>query len=252
MTHSNPEIEREDIGDGVVCLRIVRPQKKNALTLAMYRALTTYLQEAAADPAVRVVVLTGTDSSFTAGNDVLDFMQEPPTSTDSPVFQFLLTFIDFPKPIIAAVNGLAIGIGTTLLLHCDIVYASTLARFRLPFVSLGLVPEAASSLLLPQIIGMHHASELLMSGRFFDAQEAQSIGFVRHVVSPEALWESALAMARQLAAQPPEAIALTKKLLRAPLRTQIHEVLQTEGALFIERLQSSEAQDAFMRFLAPK
>ncbi len=252
MTHPNIEIEREDVGEGVVCLRIARPQKKNALTLSMYRSLTTYLQEAAADPDVRVVILTGTAGSFTSGNDVLDFMQDPPTSTDSPVFQFLLTFIDFPKPILAAVNGLAIGIGTTLLLHCDIVFAATNARFRLPFVSLGLVPEAASSLLLPQMIGIHHASELLMSGRFFDAEEAREIGFVRRLVAPESLWDRTVEMARQLAAQPPQAIVLTKALLRAPLREQIHEVLQKEGALFIERLQSSEAQEAFMRFLSPK
>lgn len=252
MTHPSPEIERNEIEDGVLCLRIVRPNKKNALTLSMYQSMTEALEYAASNSAIRVVILTGTEGSFTAGNDVSDFMKEPPSGTDSPVFKFLLTFINFPKPIIAAVNGLAIGIGTTILLHCDIVYASKDARFRMPFVNLGLVPEAASSLLVPQLVGMHYASELLMTGRFFGAEEAKEVGFVRHLTEPEELMDKALAMARQLVAQPAEALTLTKQLLRAPLREKVLQVLAEEGALFIERLQSDEAQEAFMRFLAPK
>ena len=249
---STPDILHEQPAEGVLCLRFNRPKKKNALTLAMYDTLTEHLAAAAKDDAIRAVLFTGSEESFTSGNDLMDFMQAPPQSVDSPVFRFLLALIDFPKPVLAAVNGLAIGIGTTMLMHCDIVFAASTARFRMPFVPLGLVPEAASSLILPQLVGLHHASELLMTGRFFDAREAKEIGFVRHLTPPEELFNKALEMAKTLAAQPPEAIRLTKSLIRAPLREKLSAVLHTEGNLFIQRLQSAEAQEAFMRFFASK
>lgn len=231
-------------------LRLMRPAKKNALTVDMYEALVAELAAAEADDAIRVLRVTGAPGVFTAGNDIFDFMQRPPTSEDSAVVRLLFALLDFSKPLVASVEGHAVGFGTTILLHCDLVLAAHGAKFRMPFVSLGLVPEAASSVLLPGIVGLQRASEWLMLGTVFGAEEAHVAGLVNRVVAPEALEEEAETMAQALAAQPKEALRLTKRLIRGPLREATLAAFQREGAIFVERLGSPEAMEAFMAFAA--
>ncbi|XXF77818.1 enoyl-CoA hydratase [Myxococcaceae bacterium GXIMD 01537] len=234
---------------GVLTLTFHRPDKKNAFTHAMYTASVDALAAADKDDAVRVVVLTGGEGAFTAGNDLGDFLEHPPTGEDSPVFRFLHTLVGMSKPVIAAVDGAAVGIGTTMLLHCDYVLASERARFSMPFVNLGLCPEGASSLLLPRIAGMALASELLMFGEPFDAATALRAGIVNRVVPPAQLAETAAERARALASKPREALALTKRLLRDPVRAEVKATLSREGAEFLKRLSSPEAHEAFSSFL---
>jgi enoyl-CoA hydratase/carnithine racemase len=239
--------------DGAVAvLRFARPAKRNAITVAMYEALTAALHAAIADEAVRAVVFLGADGVFTAGNDLKDFMANPPTGEDSAVFRLLQALVDCPKPLVAGVDGPAVGIGTTMLLHCDLVVASDRARFQMPFVKLGLVPEGASSVLLPGRVGMQRASEWLLLGEPFSAQEAHAAGLVNAVVAPAEVDARAMAYAAALADRPPEAVRLAKALLRDPQRAQVHEALAREGAVFIERLQAPEAHAAFMTFFARK
>lgn len=239
--------------DGAVAvLRFARPAKRNAITVAMYEALTAALAAAVADEAVRAVVFLGADGVFTAGNDLKDFMANPPTGEDSAVFRLLQALVDCPKPLVAGVDGAAVGIGTTMLLHCDLVVASDRARFQMPFVKLGLVPEGASSVLLPARVGMQRASEWLLLGEPFGAQEAHAAGLVNAVVAPAEVEARAMAYASALADRPPEAVRLAKALLRDPQRPMVHEALAREGAVFIERLQSPEAHAAFMTFFARK
>lgn len=233
----------------VLHVRLHRPEKKNALTQEMYSALAAALRSADADPAVRVVLLSAEGDAFTAGNDLGDFLQRPPTDESSPVLQFLAALIDGTKPVIAVVQGLAVGVGTTLLLHCDLVYAGRGARFQLPFVALGLVPEAGSSLLLPQRIGPARAAELLLLGDAFDAEQALAMGLVSAVFPDEELAERAEERARRLAAQPPEAVRLTKSLIRRADRAALPDHLREESALFLERLRSPEAREALQAFL---
>jgi enoyl-CoA hydratase/carnithine racemase len=230
-------------------VRIDRPEKKNALTLAMYEALEQALREADAREACRAVLLLGAPGIFTAGNDIGDFLQNPPSGTDSPVFRFLLTLVDLAKPLIAAVDGAAVGVGTTLLLHCDVVLASTRAKFSMPFVSLGLVPEGASSLLLPQIAGRASANYWLMTGESFDADAALRTGVVSHVLASDELEARAMKVAETIAAKPPEAMRITKELLRGPQREAVKEALGREGARFIERLTAPETIEAFTSFM---
>ncbi|MEM6325749.1 MAG: enoyl-CoA hydratase [Bacteroidota bacterium] len=231
----------------VLRLTLARPEKKNALTRAMYTTLAEALTEAAEAPQTRAVVLSGEGGTFTAGNDLFDFMTDPPRDETSPVFRFLHATVSFPKPLIAAVEGVAIGIGTTLLLHCDLAYAAPSARFKMPFTDLGLVPEAGSSLLLPQLAGSARAAELLLLGETFDAETAREIGLVNAVSEdPVAL---AMETAQSLAAKPPEAIRQSKALLRAPLRERVLETMREEAALFVTRLTSEEAQEAFTAFM---
>jgi enoyl-CoA hydratase/carnithine racemase len=236
--------------EGVLVLRIARPEKKNALTAAMYASLTSGLDEARDSGDIRAVVLAGGPGMFTAGNDVMDFMQAPPSSEDSAVFRFLTTLVEFPKPIVAAVDGVAVGIGTSLLLHCDIVVATARARFSLPFTKLALVPEAASSLLLPLAVGYHRAAEWLLLGEPFDGAEAYRTGLVNRLVEPDDLEPTAFALAESLASLPPEAVQATKRLLRDPLREQTLAVMRREAATFLERLKSREARRAFAAFLS--
>jgi len=233
-------------------LRLARPAKKNALTVAMYEALVAAFAEADRDDAIRVLRITGAPGVFTAGNDIFDFMQRPPTGEDSAVVRLLIALVDFSKPIVASVEGHAVGFGTTILLHCDLVLAARGAKFRMPFVSLGLVPEAASSVLLPGIVGLQRASEWLMLGTEFGAEDAHAAGLVNRVVTPEAMEEEAEKIAQSLAAQPKEALRLTKKLIRAPLREATLAAMQREGAIFLERLASPEAMEAFMAFAAKR
>ena len=231
---------------GVLTLTIARPAKKNALTRAMYAALADALEGAVGDAAVRAVVVRGSDGVFTAGNDLGDFMMDPPTDPGSPVFRFLQAVATFPKPLVAAVEGPAIGIGTTLLLHCDLAYAAPGATFKMPFVDLGLVPEAASSLLLPRLAGQARAAELLLLGESFSAETAAQVGLVNEVVEDPAA--RAAERAGQLARKPPSAVRQTKALLRHDTAGAVGETMAREGALFVDRLQSPEAQEAFTAF----
>jgi len=235
--------------DAVLHVRLDRPEKKNALTLEMYSALAGALEAAQDDPAVRVVLLTGTGDAFTAGNDLGDFLQRPPTDESSPVLRFLNALISAQKPVVAAVNGLAVGVGTTLLLLCDLVYAARSARFQLPFTSLGLVPEAGSSLLLPQRVGLARAAELLLLGEPFDAEQALGMGLVSAVFEDDELASGAEERARRLAAQPPTAVRLTKSLMRRAERAALPDQMKEESALFLERLRSPEAREAMQAFM---
>jgi len=239
--------ERED---GVLRVCINRPDKKNALTLDMYAALTAALREAAADDALRVVVLTGSGDSFTSGNDIADFLAAPPTGQDSPVFQFLAALRQFEKPVVAAVNGMAVGIGVTMLLHCDLIYARAGATLLLPFVNLGLCPEAASSLLLPRLVGYPRAAELLLLGEPFSAEQAWQWGLINGVgADAEATRELALAKARRLAQQPPTAVRLAKTLLKRAETAIVRETMALEGQHFIDLLHSPDAAAALRAFV---
>ena len=231
---------------GVLHLALDRPAKKNALTRAMYATLADTLGSAADDPAVRAVVLNGRGGVFTAGNDLGDFLMDPPSGPDSPVFRFLRAASTFPKPLVAAVEGPAVGIGTTVLLHCDLAYAAPDARFKMPFVDLGLVPEAASSLLLPRVAGPMRAAEWLLFGEAFSAEAACAAGLVNEVVADPVA--HALSRARTLAAKPPEAVRLTKALLRRADAAAVQETILVEGEHFTDRLASPEAQEAFTAF----
>lgn len=228
-----------------------RPDKRNALTRAMYSALADGLDVAAADPAIRAVLIAGAGGAFTAGNDLGDFLAgEAAEGDETPVSRFLRTLIHFEKPIVAAVSGAAVGVGTTMLSHCDLVYADPTARLQLPFVNIGLVPEAGSSLLLPRVVGMAKASELLLLGEPIDAEEAARLGLVSAVV-PDVLGH-ARARAAALAARPAEAVRATKKLLRAPADGTAWARAEAEGLVFAERLRSDEARAAMQAFFTRK
>ena len=231
----------------VLHLALARPEKKNALTRAMYAGLAEALTEAEGDKEARAVVISGEGGTFTAGNDLFDFMMDPPRDETSPVFQFLHAAVGFAKPLIAAVEGVAIGIGTTLLLHCDLAYAAPSARFKMPFTDLGLVPEAGSSLLIPRLAGGVRASELLLMGDVFDAETAREIGLVNAVVDDPL--RHAMERAQALALKPPAAVRQSKALMRAPLQERVLQTIREEAALFIGRLQSEEAQEAFTAFM---
>lgn len=244
MNHLTTAVEA-----GIQRIQINRPDKKNALTIAMYAALADALAAADADAAVRVTLLHGAGDCFTAGNDVQDFLANPPTAENRPAFRFLETISHATKPIVAAVHGVAIGVGTTMLAHCDLVYAAEGTRFQVPFVNLGLSPEGASSVLLPALAGYQRAAELLMLGEPFDAARAREIGLVNEVVPAARLLETATAAAQKLAAQPPESLRLTKRLLKRALLPQIEAALAEELKIFVARLGSPEAKEAFTAFV---
>lgn len=239
---------RTEVDDGVQTITFDRPDKKNAITAAMYQALADALHAAEHDPAVRVVLIAGHASIFTAGNDLEDFRSSPPHSDDSPVFRFLQVISTMGKPIVAAVRGAAIGIGTTLLLHCDLVYAGRGAKFSLPFVQLGLCPEAASSLLLPQLLGYRQAAAKLLLGEPFGADEALAIGFVNAVLEDDAVLAHARAQAGKLAALPATSIRTTKWLMKQDAAADVAARMQKEGQAFREMLGAPEAKEAFAAF----
>ncbi len=224
-----------------------RPDKRNAITVAMYAALAEALEAAEADEAVRVVLFHGHGGAFTAGNDLHDFLAHPPDGSDRPVFRFLRGLAGARKPLVAAVQGPAVGIGTTMLLHCDLVLAAEDARFMLPFVNLGLVPEAASSLLLPRLAGYQRAAELFFLGDPFDAATAQRIGLVGRVVPAADLLAAARALADRLAAKAPAALLATKALLKSASVT-VAERIEEEATVFVRQLQSAELQEAVAAF----
>ncbi len=234
--------------DHISEIAIDRPDKKNALTTLMYAAITDTLSSGEQTDDVRVHVLTGTESCFTAGNDLKDFEEDPPQGADSPVLQFLECVSTLEKPLVAGVVGPAVGIGTTVLLHCDIVVAGGGSKFQMPFTRLGLCPEAGSSLLLPASAGHRLAAEMLLLGEPFDVARAQEAGLVNHVVPDSDVYETTLDFARKLAALPPSAVRLTKSLLRRASAATVRETIRLEAGHFIKRLQSREAAEAFAAF----
>jgi enoyl-CoA hydratase/carnithine racemase len=234
--------------DAVLEIRLNRPEKKNALTRDMYDVMASAFQQVDADPTLRVALLTGTGDTFTSGNDIADFQARASNKGESSASKFLPTISTMQKPLIAAVNGAAIGVGTTMLMHCDLIVAARLARFIMPFTSLGLVPEAASSLLFPRLLGTQRASALLLLGEPLDAMTALEWGFVNRVVDDDELQPTARDLAQRLAALPPQAVRETKRLIRHGARDLAGRIEQELG-LFRERLGSPEAAEAFRAFL---
>ncbi len=238
--------------DGVATIEIARPEKKNALTVAMYQAMADALDAAQADPAVRAVLITGQPGIFTSGNDIEDFMSRPPgqgsNSETAPVFQFMRALVGIDKPVIAAVTGAAIGIGTTLLLHCDLVYIADEARLAMPFVGLGLVPEFASSLIVPRLMGHAKAAEKLLLGDPFTPEEAVEARIANAVLPTAEVVKHARRVAERFNTLPPGAVRETKKLLRRASAEEVLKTVAIEGELFSQRLRSPEAMEAFQAF----
>jgi enoyl-CoA hydratase/carnithine racemase len=227
-----------------------RASKMNAITRDMYARLASGLNEAAGDFAVRAVVITSEGNHFTAGNDIMDFMDNPPTADSSEVATFLAALLNFPKPLIAAVKGNAVGVGTTMLLHCDVVVASPTANFSMPFTSLGLVPEAGSTFLFPALVGYQRAARIFMTGESFGPEAALEMGIISEINS-DAL-EAATKIAEHIADQPPQAIINTKALLKARHHDAVSAVMRAEFEIFAMALQSDEAREAFMKFMSKK
>lgn len=248
--------------EGICTIVFDRPSKKNAFTQAMYQGLLDALDQAGRDPAIRVVLLHGAGGVFTAGNDLLDFANNPPIGKSAerdeqglprhPLLRLLHTLPRFEKPIVAAVQGVAVGIGVTMLLHCDLVYAAETARFSLPFVNLGLSPEAGSSLLLPRLMGHQRAAELLLLAEPFSAATAHHYGLVNQVLTDDAVIDRARSVARSLARKPAAALRASKQLMRAPLAESLGQVIDREVEVFSQRLVSPEAREAFEAFLAKR
>jgi len=238
--------------NGVATIEIARPEKKNALTVEMYQAMADALAAARDDKAVRAVLVTGQPGIFTSGNDLEDFMKRRPgegsDAMDSPVFRFMLALVDCDKPVVAAVTGGAVGIGTTMLLHCDLVYVSDEARLAMPFVGLGLVPEFASSLLVPQLMGHRGAAEKLLLAEPFNGEMAVECGIANAVIPAGEVVHHARRMAERFNVLPPAAVREAKKLMRAPQREAVLAAIRTEGAIFAQRLKSPEAMEAFQAF----
>jgi enoyl-CoA hydratase/carnithine racemase len=232
---------------GIVSVVLDRPDRKNAITSEMYARLRDALQAADTDRATRVLLLSGNGGNFTAGADIAEF-QKPLTQFPSPAIQFLQTLSTVRKPVVAAIEGHAIGIGTTLLLHCDIVYAAQTARFKLPFVNLGLCPEGASSYLLPKMAGYKLAAQLLMQGEEFDAATAVRAGIVTEVTPAGDAISAGLACAHALAAKPPASLQATKMLLRRGDAEAVAATLLVEADQFGQRRTSEEAREAFAAF----
>lgn len=234
--------------DGVLEIRLNRPERKNALTRAMYQTVSAALEEADQDPSIRVALLTGTGDTFTSGNDIRDFQARAASTERRSGSPFLQAISSMRKPLIAAVNGAAIGVGTTMLFHCDLIVAARSARFVMPFTSLALVPEAASTLLVPRLLGHQRASALLLLGEPLDAKTALEWGLVNRVVEDASLLAVAREIGRRLAALPPEALRLTKRLMRHGAPT-VDERIHEELEIFSDRLASAEAREAFAAFM---
>jgi len=242
----SPHVQTE-LEQGVLIVRINRPDKKNALTPDMYAALADAIEQAENDKATKVVLYTGTDGVFTAGNDLGDFLRNPPSGPDAPVNRFIAKMTTTDAPLMAAVDGIAVGIGTTMLLHFDRVFATGRSRFSLPFVNLGLVPEAGSSQQLVEICGYQKAAELLMLGEPFSAAEALASGIVSRLCTEDELLEQALDYARKLAARPRRALRATKRLMRRPTEPLPARIV-AEGELFLENLEGPAAREIISAF----
>jgi enoyl-CoA hydratase/carnithine racemase len=234
---------------GVMTITLNRLDRKNSITADMYGTMADALAQAAADAAVRVVVLQGHETIFSAGNDIGDFLNKPPAGKESPVFRFLRGIASFPKPLVASVCGPAVGVGTTMLFHCDLVYAGDNAAFSMPFVNLGLCPEAGSSLLVPQMLGYHRAAEALLLGEPFFAEAALEVGLVNRVVPPTEANGIAQAQARKLAAKPISALVETKRLMKKGQAQQVLAQMDEEGASFGRMLGEPAAREAFTAFM---
>jgi enoyl-CoA hydratase/carnithine racemase len=229
--------------DGVLTLRLDRLDKYNALTNTMYMALTEAINAANADESVQVVVITGGPSCFTAGNDLQDFLQSPPQHLDAPAFRFMRAVVDFEKPLIAAVAGPAIGIGSTLLPHCDLVYVTRNAKLSMPFVSLGLCHEFAASLTIPAAVGQARANALLLAGESIDGETAATWGLANAAFDDgEACLAAAYAQAKKLAKQPETSLRLSKQLIKAPQRQNFYDIIRQENKSFIARLKDAETR----------
>lgn len=238
-----------ELDAGVLIVQMNRPDKKNALKPEMYAAMSAAINRAEEDRAIRCVLITGQADCFTAGNDLQDFLDDPLDSSadDDPVFGFLGRVGNTRIPLVAAVGGAAVGIGTTMLLHCDLVYAATNAKFMLPFINLAVVPEAASSMLLPRIVGYQRAAELLMLGEPFDAEYAYKIGFITEVCSPNELFDKAMTAARKLSEKPPGALRSVKELMKREAES-VSDRMRIENELFTEHLKSPESKEALNAF----
>ncbi|MBJ7537441.1 enoyl-CoA hydratase-related protein [Marinomonas transparens] len=243
----------EYIESGVLVLCLKRAEKKNAITLDMYQALTEALHRAALNSEVKVTLLYGAGGDFSSGNDIKEFVQiaQAPEKMEA-IMAFLQVLSGYKKPLIAGVEGRAVGVGATMLLHCDLVLASREARLQFPFVQLGLVPEAASSHLLPQLVGYQKAFEILVLGEFVSAQEANEIGLVNHLCEEGEAYEMAFSYAKKVASLPVEAVALSKDLLKYRAQDDVQMALMREGRIFKDRLRSTEAHQAFASFLSRK
>ncbi|SDP11363.1 enoyl-CoA hydratase-related protein [Pseudomonas jinjuensis] len=239
-------VEREQ---GLLTLRLNRLDKKNALTAAMYAALADALEAAEQDAGVRVVMIAGSADCFTAGNDIVDFLERPPTGPESPVFRFMRALLEFSKPVVAAVAGPAVGIGTTLLLHCDLVYVSRDARLKMPFVNLALCPEFGSSFLLPRLLGHAHAARLLLQGEGFDGEQAAAWGIAGEALADgEATLERARETALGLLELAQSSLVDSKRLMKSGYIEKLRRVVREEGDLFVQRLPLPEAVEALSAF----
>jgi enoyl-CoA hydratase/carnithine racemase len=234
---------------GVLTLTFNRVERKNSINVAMYAALADAVEQAAADAATRAVVIQGHETVFSAGNDIQDFQKNKPAGVDSPVYRFLRDIAAFPKPLVAAVCGPAVGIGTTMLFHCDLVYAGDNAAFSMPFVNLGLCPEAASSLLAPRMFGYHRAAEALLLGEPFFAEAALEVGLVNRVVPPSECKALAQTQARKLAAKPLASLLATKQLMKGGQHHAVLAQMEAEGAFFSRMLGEPAAREAMSAFM---
>lgn len=240
----------DTLSGSVRYLSFNRPKKMNALSRGMYAHLAKALNDSAGDFSVRAVIITSEGNHFTAGNDIVDFMDNPPTTDSSEVAVFLAALLNFPKPLIAAVKGNAVGVGTTMLLHCDVVVATPSANFSMPFVSLGLVPEAGSTFLFPSLVGYQRAAKIFLTGESFSSTQALEMGLIAEI-DGDAL-AAATRIAQQIAEQPPQAVINTKALLKARNHDSVAAVMRAEFEIFALALQSDEAMEAFMKFMAKK
>lgn len=234
---------------GVMTITLNRLERKNSITSAMYGVMADALESANHDPDVRVVVIQGHETIFSAGNDIGDFLTKPPATTDAPVFRFLRGISSFPKPVVAAVSGPAVGIGTTLLLHCDLIYAGDNAAFSMPFVNLGLCPEAGSSFLAPQLMGYPRAAEALLLGEPFMAETALEMGLINRIVLPAEVNALAQRQALKLAAKPISSLIETKRLMKKGSAGMVAERIAEEAVSFGRLLQEPAAQEAFSAFM---
>lgn len=234
--------------NGVATIEMARPQKKNALTAEMYAAMAAALKSADADVTVRALLIVGQPGVFTSGNDIDDFMNRPPATLDAPVFDFMRALVACSKPVVAAVTGAAIGIGTTMLLHCDLVYVSDEARLAMPFASLGLVPEFASSLIMPALVGHAQAAEKLLLGDPFTAEDAVDMRIANAVLPAGEVVRHARRMAERFNSLPPGAVRESKRLMRRASQAAVLEAIEAEAEVFRQRLSSPEATEAFSAF----
>jgi enoyl-CoA hydratase/carnithine racemase len=234
--------------NNILRIEINCPKTKNAITRSMYTALAKAIKVGEQNPSIRVILLHGQKDYFTAGNDIKDFQNIPVSNGSNPVGDFMTAITSAKKPLIAAVSGYAIGIGTTMLFHFDLVYAGNNAKFQLPFINLGLCPEFGSTYLLPRLAGPYRAKELFYFGDFFDAQDAYEIGLVNKIFSAQELLQNVMLLANRLAQKPPASMRLTKALIKQNISIKLDDIITEEGQHFADRLKSPEAKEAFAAF----